>query len=508
VLTYHQPVIGGSLPDPSVCRVGEDYYLVCSSFEYFPGVPIFHSRDLVNWRQIGNVLARPEQVRLPVDTPASRGIHAPTIRHHDGRFQVVAANASVGRGFLVTADNPFGPWSDPVWIDLPGDSPDLAWDSDGGCWCVTPGGRVARVDPDTGAVVEGPWQAWPGPDDPGALRLHHVEDWWYLLSAGRHGFFVARARTPRGPFEPAPGDLGGARPIRSTGRADLVTTPDGAWWLVLPGTRRSACDARGQDATLRPVRWEGGWPIVGEEAVAAPAFEAQHPLPSIPVREDFDGFTLAPCWISPRERRNGSWSLTERFGWLTLRATGDTLDRPGCTFFGRRLRHPDSRVSVRLEPGTARAGLSIRCDEAHHYDFEVGAGRVDVVVRIGPVRQVVASRTVRPGPITLTVITRTTDLVPPSFVRPTDEPAGAEPTGPDTIAFHVDDDPGPLAELNGRYLSPELTGGHAGRVVGMYVTRGVAAFDWFDHRDRLSPTGWAVRTLSHRPTGAVPGGSS
>jgi hypothetical protein len=94
----------------------------------------------------------------------------------------------------------------------------------------------------------------------------------------------------------------------------------------------------------------------------------------------------------------------------------------------------------------------------------------------------VASRTTRPGPITLTVVTRTTNLVPPSFVRPTDEPTGIEPAGPDTIAFHVDDDPGPLAELDGRYLSPEVGTGLAGRVVGMYVTRGVAAFDWFDYR--------------------------
>ncbi|WP_367129406.1 family 43 glycosylhydrolase [Saccharothrix sp. HUAS TT1] len=491
--THPGPAIGGPLPDPGVCRVGGDYYLVCSSFEYFPGVPLFHSRDLVRWRQVGNVLVRPEQVRLPADAPASRGIRAPAIRHHDGRFHVVATNASAGRDFVVTADDPLGPWSDPMWLDLPGEAPDLAWDEDGGCWCVTSDGQVARVDVGTGEVVEGPWRVWPGdgPDGPGASRLHRVGDWWYLLSARRHGLVVARARTPRGPFERAPGDRGGSsRLIRSTGGVDLVDTPDGAWWLVLPGPRshHRGPTAPAQEAELVPVRWEDGWPVVAESGGTASP-QARHPLPSLPVRENFDGCALAPGWISPRERPDESWSLSERPGWLTLRATGDTLDRPGCTFFGRRLRHPDSRVSVRLEPGAARAGLSIRCDEAHHYDFEVVRGRVDVVARIGPVRQVVASRTVGPGPITLTIVTRTTDLVPPSFVRPTDEHAGVEPAGPDTIAFHVDDDPGPLAELNGRYLSPELTGGLAGRVVGMYVTRGVAAFDWFDHRDRLSPTG-------------------
>ncbi|WP_338019508.1 glycoside hydrolase family 43 protein [Saccharothrix deserti] len=484
VRTCRDPVIGGSHPHPSVCRVGDDYYLVCSSFEYFPGVPIFHSRDLVHWRQVGNALGRPEQLRLSVDTPASRGIHGPTIRYHRGRFRVIATNMSAGGNFVVTADRPWGRWSDPVWIDLPGVAPDLAWDENGNCWCTTSDGHMARIHPDTGTVLEGPWRTWRGSDRqyPEAPRLCHVGDWWYLLSKHGHALTVARARTPRGPFEPAPGNLGDtSRPIRSIGRPDLVTTPDGAWWLVRPGAREhpSGFHVLGQEVFLTPVRWENEWPVVDEGTERPTPGESHPPLPA---RDDFDEFVLAPSWISPRGRPDGSWSLTERPGWLTLRATGDTLDRPGCTFVGRRLGHLDSRVSVRMDPGTARAGLSIRRDEAHHYDFEVVPGRVDVVARIGPVRQVVASRTTRPGPVTLTVVTRTTDLVPPSFVRPTDEPAGVEPAGPDTIAFHVDGDPGPLAELDGRYLSPEVTGGAAGRVVGMYVTRGVAAFDWFDYR--------------------------
>ncbi|GAB2961311.1 glycoside hydrolase family 43 protein [Saccharothrix stipae] len=485
--TARNPVIGGSHPDPSVCRVGDDYYLVCSSFEYFPGVPIFHSRDLVHWRQVGNVLRRPEQLRPPVGTPASRGVHRPTIRYHGGRFWVIATDMSTGGTFVVTAERLAGRWSDPVWIDLPGVAPDLAWDEDGDCWCTTSDGGTARIDPYRGTVLDGPWRTWRGTETryAQAPHLYHVGDWWYLLFKDGHAFAVARARTPRGPFEPAPGTLvGTAGAIRGVGRADLVTTPGGGWWLVQPGTREhpSGFHVLGQEVFLTPVRWEDEWPVVDEVTGAAPTPGECAPLPPLPARDDFDEFVLAPSWISPRGLPDGSWSLTERPGWLTLRATGDTLDRPGCTFVGSRLRHPDSRVSVRLDPGTGRAGLSIRRDDAHRYDFEVVAGRVDVVARIGPVRQVVASRTRRPGPITLTVVTRTTDLVPPSFVRPTDESTGVVPAGPDTIAFHVDDDPGPLAELDGRYLSPEVSTDPAGRVVGMYVTRGVAAFDWFDYR--------------------------
>ncbi|MGW4116030.1 family 43 glycosylhydrolase [Actinosynnema sp. NPDC004786] len=476
VPAWRTPVIGGSHPDPSVCRVGEDYYLVCSSFEYFPGVPVLHSRDLVRWRQIGNVLDRPGQVRLPPDAPASRGVHGPTLRHDGARFRLIATNPSAGGNFLVTADRVDGRWSDPVPVDLPGVAPDLAWDERGDCWCTTSEGHVARIDPDTGAVLEGPWRLWDA-RYPRAPRLHRMGEWWYLFEHGT-ARVLARSRTPRGPFEPAPDDLGPACGVGGAGRADVVATPDGAWWLVLPGTRAhpSGFHAFGQEVFLAPVRLEDGWPVVGE----APAPVEDQPWQ---VRDDFDEFVLAPWWISPRERRTGSWSLTERPGWLTLRATGDTLDRPGGTFVGRRLRHPDSRVSVRVDAGApVRAGLSIRRDEAHHYDFEVVPGRVDVVARIGPVRQVVASRTTRPGPLTLTVVTRTTDLVPPSFVRPTDGPAGVEPAGPDTLAFYVDDDPGPLAELDGRYLSDEVATGPSGRVAGMYVTRGVAAFDWFDYR--------------------------
>ncbi|MEV8436006.1 family 43 glycosylhydrolase [Actinosynnema sp. NPDC051121] len=485
--TVRNPVIGGSHPDPSVCRVGEDYYLVCSSFEYFPGVPIFHSRDLVHWQQVGNVINRPEQLRAPADPPASRWIHRPTIRHHRGRFWVIATDRSTGGTFLVTADRLAGRWSDPVWLDLPGVVPDLAWSENGKCWCVTSDGRTARIDPYRGTVLEGPWRTWPGSDDryPEAPHLYHVGDWWYLLYKRGHGFTVARARTPRGPFEPAPGNLvDNAGPLRGTGRADLVTTPGGAWWLVQPATRDHPSDFHvlGQEVFLTPVRWEDEWPVVDEVTATATTPGEPDVAPSPPARDDFDEFVLAPSWISPRGLPDGSWSLTERPGWLTLRATGDTLDRPDCTFLGRRVRHLDSQVSVRIDPGTARGGLSIRRDEAHRYDFEVVPGRVDVIARIGPVRQVVASRTRRPGPVTLTVAIRTTDLVPPSFVRPTDEPTGVEPAGPDTIAFYVDDAPGPLAELDGRYLSPEVSTGLAGRVVGMYVTRGVAAFDWFEYR--------------------------
>ena len=113
MVTAKNPILSGFYPDPSICRAGEDYYIVNSSFVYAPGVPIFHSRDLAHWEQIGNILDRPEQ--LPVKgSEISQGIYAPTIRFHDGLFYMITTNVSYGGNFIVTAKDPAGPWSDPV----------------------------------------------------------------------------------------------------------------------------------------------------------------------------------------------------------------------------------------------------------------------------------------------------------------------------------------------------------------------------------------------------------
>ena len=504
---FDNPVIGGFHPDPSVCRAGDDYYLVCSSFEYFPGVPIFHSRDLVHWRQIGNVLDRPEQLDLPPDLRASGGIYAPTIRYHAGRFWVITTNVGARGNFIVTAERPEGPWSDPVRIDLPGIDPDLAWDDDGACWCTFSGVQQARIDPEKGIILDGPWPVWSGTgmQHPEAPHLYRRGDWWYLLiSEGGthrgHSVSVARARSPRGPFEPAPANpilshRSTDRPIQSTGHADLIQAPDGDWWLMLLGNRPRGFfpgyHVLGRETFLAPVTWVDDWPTAGAVLDRDQASGAWHPLPPEPHRDDFDATVLAPQWVSPRARPEKSWSLTERPGWLTLHATGATLDRPGATILGRRQQHLAVRAATRLDPGTARAGVSIRIDEAHHYDLEVGGGEARVAVRIGPLSQCLARCPVPPGPVDLIVDIRTDDGLPPSVTTRDqlhDGPFGVWASGPDTIALSIDaGEPVLLAELDGRYLSTEVAGGFTGRIIGLYATEGSAAFDWFDYRPTPPP---------------------
>jgi xylan 1,4-beta-xylosidase len=165
---YRNPVIPGFHPDPSVCRVGDDYFLVTSTFTYFPGVPIFRSRNLVDWIQIGNVLDRRAQLDLrSTQRNTSLGVFAPTLRHHDDRFWMittVCTHEGGLRNLYVTAQDPAGRWSDPIGVDVFGIDPDLAWDDDGNCWVHTALGAISRcrIDDHTGEVLDAPTTTWSG----------------------------------------------------------------------------------------------------------------------------------------------------------------------------------------------------------------------------------------------------------------------------------------------------------------------------------------------------------
>jgi beta-xylosidase len=491
--TFANPVIPGLHPDPSVCRVGEDYYLACSSFEYFPGVPIFHSRDLVHWTQIGNALDRPEQLPLPADTPSSAGVYAPTLRHHDGRFWLITTNVAPGGGnLLVTTTDPAGPWSDPIPLPgVPGIDPDLAWDDDGTCWCTVAGVSQLRLDPHTGHALDEPrriWSGTPGGKAPEAPHLYHIGEHWYLMIAEGgtergHAVSIARGPAPGGPFEPCPDNpilthRGTDHPIQNTGHADLVEAVDGSWWMVLLGVRprggTPGWHVLGRETFLAPVTWVDGWPVVGDLALDQPAPPwPTHPVAPLPAREDFDAGQLAPHWLSVRRRPAADCTTRLRRGWLTLRARGGSLDEPDVTFLGRRQQDLYCEARVRLDTAEGRGGLAVRLDEEHHYEIEAGEGQVRVLARLGSLRTQAASA---PQPdVTVTLAVR---------IVPAREPDGPR-RGPDTIVFGLCGADGSFAELaalDGRYLSTEVAGGFTGRVLGAYAASGTVHVDWFDYR--------------------------
>lgn len=355
--TFHNPIIPGFNPDPSICRVGDDYYLVTSSFEWFPGVPVYHSRDLVNWRLIGHCLTRRSQLDLE-NCQASRGIWAPTLRHHEGVFYMITTVMNGGelRKFLITATDPAGEWSEPVWIDQPGIDPSLLFDDDGKVYVTSNGSGPTRdgifqaeIDVQTGTLLSENRLIWGGSGGayPEAPHLYKINGRYYLLIAEGgtsygHMVTVARSDSPWGPFESCP-----RNPIlthrhrcdhivQGTGHADLIQAVDGSWWAVFLAFRISTqfFHHLGRETFLAPVSWsEDGWPMIGRGGLVdlemdAPAF-ATTQVREPRWRADFSRRKLDLAWHYLRNPAEGAVSLAARPGHLRLMATQSALHETG-----------------------------------------------------------------------------------------------------------------------------------------------------------------------------------
>ena len=277
-MKFQNPILPGFYPDPSICRVGEDYYLVTSSFEYFPGVPVFHSRDLVNWRQIGHCLTRKSQLDLDA-AKSSGGIYAPTIRHHAGRFYMVTTDTT-GRGnILVSADDPAGPWSEPISIRQGGIDPSLFFDASGKVYfssnCLhgnRRGLQQSEIDIEMGELLSASKFLWEGTGGkyPEAPHLYLKDGWYYLLIAEGgtefgHMITVARSRAAFGPFEPCPQNpilshRSTSHSIQSTGHGDMIQDHLGGWWMVFS---RGAAPLLPVGASPWPGNVSGAGSLVG-----------------------------------------------------------------------------------------------------------------------------------------------------------------------------------------------------------------------------------------------------
>jgi alpha-N-arabinofuranosidase len=499
-MRYRNPVLPGCYPDPSVCRVGDDYYLVTSSFAYYPGVPVFHSRDLVHWRQIGHVLDRPAQLPL-AGVHSACGIYAPTLRFHDGLFYMTTTLVPKVGNFIVTAPNPEGPWSDPVPVAQEGIDPSLFFDEDGKVYYTTShdGAFLSRIDPRTGKVLEGPKVIWPGSGGryAEAPHIHKRGGWYYLLLAEggtEHGHMatMARSRTPWGPYEPCPRNpvlthRSFMSPIQSVGHADLVETGSGEWFAVFLGVRPVGyppCHHLGRETFLCPVRWsDDGFPVFGNAGRVAEEMEASLapvPVAEDPPRDDFEGRELAPCWNHLRNPEPGSFSLSERPGFLRLKGNAASLDeRASPAWVGRRQAHFDLRASTILEfePSSEKeeAGLTVFMNERHHYE-------VFVTMREGQ-RSAVLRRRIG----TLSAETACRALPEPEMRRVV---LAVEAT-PEKYVFLCGPSEGalkPLGEGESKYLSTEVAGGFTGVYLAMYATGNGAPcsrpadFDGFDIR--------------------------
>ncbi len=406
---FENPILPGFHPDPSICRVGDDYYLVNSSFEYFPGVPIFQSKDLVHWRQIGYCLTRKSQLNLD-HARASGGIYAPTLRYHNGVFYMIATLVDKGGNFYVTAINPAGPWSDPVWVDRAGIDPSLFFDDDGRAYYTRHEGAgngfigQAKIDLQTGRLEGGLKEIWQGdagvwPEGPHLYKIHGK--YFLMIAQGGtsygHMVNLARGDSPFGPFAPDPQNPiltqrdHPENPVQALGHADFVETPDG-WWLVCLGIRPQGGKFHtiGRETFLTGVKWsDDNWPVINpvELTPASPRLP-EHIWKMEPARDKFAGTTLGLRWNYLRNPHEENYSLTERPGWLRLRGSAVTLnDQDSPTFIGRRQTDLACEASTRLSFNphheNEEAGLVLRGDDKNHFETGVALhdGRRQVFFR-------------------------------------------------------------------------------------------------------------------------------
>ncbi|MBU1309795.1 MAG: glycoside hydrolase family 43 protein [Gammaproteobacteria bacterium] len=411
---YQNPVLAGFFPDPSITRNGDDYYMTVSSFTYTPGLPILHSRDLVNWQIVGYALTRESQLQMH-DLQVSRGIFAPTLRYHNGTYYLITTVVDRGGNFILTASDPTGPWSDPIWLpEVEGIDPDIFFDDDGKVY-------IAHNSDPVESLYEGHKAIWLWQYDPAqqkivpgsqqllvnggvdlstkpiwieAPHLYKHDGWYYLLcaeggTADQHSAVIFRSRSLSQPFVPYSGnpiltqrDLAPERPdpITTAGHADFVQLPDNSWWAVFLASRayQQRYFNTGRETFLLPVSWQDGWPHIlpAGEAIPyrlpAPALAASplaEPLSgNFSWRDEFNSTTLSLHWNSLRSF-DQSW-LTLDGQQLSLQAKAvdlDSLAQPA--FIARRQQHThfDASTSLTPPPATASAGLVAFQNEQHHY---------------------------------------------------------------------------------------------------------------------------------------------
>jgi xylan 1,4-beta-xylosidase len=404
------PILPGFFPDPSLLRVGEDYYLASSTFEWFPGVALHHSRDLANWRFVGHALTRKSQLDLS-GIGDSAGVWAPSLSYADGQFWLIYTNIryfGMGRPFkdigiyLTTAKDITGPWSEPVTLNSIGFDPSLFHDDDGRKWLVNmrwdfrkdkyrfAGIVVQEYDPQTQKLV-GPMTQilekdcilTEGPN------LYKNSGWYYLMLAEggtgwNHGIAMARSRNILGPYEldPQPCVLSSrddaTLELQKAGHGEIVQTPAGEWYLAHLASRplksavvensgspdkTEAAQAHaghrcvlGRETCLQRVEWRDGWLRLAtggyhpQAALPLPKGLAFHPWPESSARDDFDATELDVRWSSLRQPVDERWlSLSERPGWLRLRGGDSPFSLFRQSLIARRVQHFRFTAETRLE---------------------------------------------------------------------------------------------------------------------------------------------------------------
>jgi alpha-N-arabinofuranosidase len=477
-MQYQNPVVRGFYPDPSVCKAEGRYFLVASSFQFFPGVPLFESADLVNWRQIGFCLTRESQ--LPLEgIRSSGGIYAPTIRYNEGRFYMVTTNVGDGGNFYVHADDIYGEWSDPVFVDQGGIDPSLYFEN-GKAYFMSNGtdtdGRNAvfqcEIDIASGRKLTESKLMWHGCggrylESP---HLYKIRDEYYLMAAEggtEYGHMVVYAKGSSlwGPFTPyahnpviTNRNLGGYQ-LQGVGHADLIEDANGSWWMYALAFRQidqwMTYHHLGRETCLMPVTFDkDGWFTV-DDGTAHLVVETDR-IPQT-VRQQ-----LPAMYSFAQNEWSGEWQFVRvykkenyLFGRdsIKIKSSGDTLDTPNGNpaFAGLHQKEFVMELSLRVKTLDGEAGIAVYMDENHHYDLALlqNGGTYQVVLRLN-IGDIKHEKAVVPATYNEVLLKIRSDAMHYTFSFVED--------GRETV----------LGTGQTRYLSSEVAGGFTGVLLGLY----------------------------------------
>jgi xylan 1,4-beta-xylosidase len=431
--TFTNPILRGGYPDPSICRVGNDYYMANSSFEYFPGIPIHHSTDLVLWELIGHGLHRKEQCKDAInlmDVQSDGGIHAPTLRYHDSTFYLITTNVyqppnskepTQFVNFILTAKNPSGPWSNPIVVKgAPGIDPDIFFDEDNRIWYT---GTHAPKDPN----FSGEGEIWMQELDPKTFQLigkrhflwrgacqgtwaegphiYKKDGWYYLLIAEggtgfNHAVMIATSKNITGPYVPNDRNpiltsrhLSYNYWVNSTGHADMVEMPNGVWKMVCLGIRNEVnhLSNMGRETLFVPVIWEKEpyewktpkytWPVCSPDFGRV----GKHVGFPLPLNQEFDPLyfedefyekTLNIHWTYRRVKKENSYDLNAQNGYLHLNCLKESIgDRKRYNFTGIKQRETNFELVTIMQFNPTKngeeAGLCLMQKDNNYILFDV-----------------------------------------------------------------------------------------------------------------------------------------
>lgn len=480
---YNNPVQKGFYPDPSVCFADGKYYMVCSSFQYFPGVPLFESDDLVNWTQIGHVLTRKNQVMLE-KINSSGGVFAPTIRYHDGRFYMVTTNDTTHQNFYVYTDDIHGEWSDPIYVDQGGIDPSLFFENgktyfmSNGADDEGKGGVVqCEINIETGERLSPRRCLWQGSggrylESP---HMYRINGSYYLMAAEGgteygHMITYARSESVWGPFEgyaknPVLTNRNKApNIIQGIGHGDLIQDENGNWHILCLGFRQLGIwqpyHFLGREVFLTPVQFhEDGWFTAGTDGTTADSYESPYGTEQAEKKLfTFENTDWNIDWCFMRHPHEEDYDLGADYAVLNgTDITLDMVDSP--TFVGLRQRDFNADISLDVDVECGEGGFTLFITENEHYDIAVRktAGGFEAVLKlnIGGIKHIQKTIPLKSGSATLKVN-----------------------AGNYAYGFGVIED-GEYTELGfgfTKYLSSEVAEGFTGVVMGIYAVNGKAGF--------------------------------